>query len=87
MTILPGLLMMTKQRQSRQVLGEDGEPVYVTSFDVKARILKILSSYYYFSNSYILRPIVGSEEFYDYGDEGDIEIETPSDTETDHPSE
>ncbi|NMC46465.1 MAG: ABC transporter substrate-binding protein [Chloroflexi bacterium] len=64
-----------------QVLGEDGEPVYVTSFDVKARILKILSSYYYSSNSYILRPIVGSEEFYDYGDEGDLEIETPSDTE------
>ncbi len=64
-----------------QVLGEDGEPAYVTSFDVKARILSILSSYYYASNSYILRSIVGSEEYYDYGDEEELQIETPSDTE------
>lgn len=64
-----------------QVLGEDGEPAYVTSFDVKARILNILSSYSYASNSYILRSIVGSEEYYDYGDEEELQIETPSDTE------
>lgn len=64
-----------------QVLGEDGEPAYVTSSDIKARILRILSSYYYSSNSYILRSIIGSEAYHDYGDEEELQIETPSDTE------
>jgi len=64
-----------------QVLGEDGEPTYVTSSDVKARILRILSSYYYSSNSVVLKSIVGSEAYHDYENEKQLQIETPSDTE------
>lgn len=64
-----------------QVTGEDGELAYVTSLDVKTRIMNILSSYYYSSNSNILKSIGGSDEYYDYGEEEELQIETPSDTE------
>ncbi len=79
---IPWVTYNTETEQIEQVMGEDGDPRYVTAEDVKTRIMDILDPNQYFSNSYLLLSIAGATDYAFNGATADsVQIETPSDTE------
>ncbi len=79
---IPWVTYNTETEQIEQVMGEDGDSLYVTAEDVKARIMDVLDPNQYFSNYYLLQSIAGATDYVFNGATADsVQIETPSDTE------
>ena len=79
---IPWVTYNTETEQIEQVMGEDGDPLYVTAEDVKARIMDVLDPNQYLSNYYLLQSIAGATDYVFNGATADsVQIETPSDTE------
>jgi len=79
---VPWVTYDAETEQIEQVMGEDGDPLYVTAEDVKARIMDVIDPNQYFNNYYLLLSITGAMDYVFNGAAADlVQIETPSDTE------